>query len=277
MRRSKRKRCIDICFAFFMIFNCIIMFGGRTVYAQPSVSVTLPVEQAFLLDEVPVNESQTTFQYELRPVGTATPMPHGSGGDVYVVELTGNDLIMPTPIVYDSAGVYTYMFKAAAENDTTGYVPGEEEYQIEIYVHEEANGNLRAVTIVKNGAGMKVSVLGFIYHIADATGSGSDDGTNGDGGSNNGGDLGGGNGLDNGTGLGGDSSLAGNAGDGLGQGGSSDQDDSTRNQESGNRAKGDTVNTGDSAAAYIWWGIAIVMCAVIIVTLVKKRCSFHKM
>lgn len=237
MKKNQKIHNIRIYVVLLLLMICIVLFRGTNVYAQgSSVSATLPVEQVFLLEGQQVSESQTVFQYELRPGGAATPMPIGTRGGVYTVEVTGTDTIIPTAVIYDSPGTYTYTFKAALGNDTTGYIPSNEEYQIEVYVETQPDGTLSAIVVAKNGEGVKVSALGFTYLIDAASGSGGGSGSDGSG-------------TDNGD---------------------------TGNQGSGNNTKSGNVNTGDIEVLYILKGLIAMTCVVIVEIFGKKRLDFYR-
>jgi len=263
MKRNQRIRCIRRYLAFLLMINCILMFRKINVQAQSTpVSVTLPLEQIFLSDGLPVSTSATTFQYEMLPETPTNPMPVGASDGVYVVTMTGAETMSTDPIVYTHTGVFSYTFKASTQNDTTGYVADNEEYKAHVYVGRNPNDTLEATVVAMNRANVKVAMLGFSYEIKD-TGLGSGglgSGESGLGGIGSGG-LG-----DSGTG-----------GLGMGSGGFGTGTSGSHGTSGlGNNVKGSSVNTGDYAETRILWATIITMCIVIIYLFYKKQLDFYE-
>ena len=282
-------------FAILLMINCILISKEVNAYTQgESVSVTLPLEQVFLADGLPVSTSATTFQYEMLPEDQASPMPVGTSNGVYVVSMTGATTTNTTPIVYTHPGVFVYTVKAAMQNDTTGYVADDEEYRTYVYVGRQVDNTLDATVVAMNRANAKVSMLGFSYEMKDVAGGSGDTGS-GSGGTGNGdsglGGIGANDSSLGGTGDGdfglGDASDGGTNGSGSAEGqGTGNAGANAQNAGSdsgnngvngfGNNAKNASVNTGDNASTRILWATIIAMCIVIIYLFHKKQLDFYE-
>mgnify|MGYP005773580093 CR=1 FL=1 len=127
--------------------------------AEPSVSVSLPVEQQF--ENKGGQDPDDTFYYSLTAEDSTAPLPGAESEDTYVFSMTGTQDIRLEEIIYTVPGVYRYEVSQTVEKEKDGYQYDESRYTVEVYVENRDGQELKAEVILLNEKGEKCKEIVF--------------------------------------------------------------------------------------------------------------------
>jgi len=141
-----------------MLLVCLFtLVSPQAAYAAPD-DVTLAVEQVFT--KPAGSTAADTFTYTLTAQQSGSPMPAGSSGDTCTFTISDTDTVDLGPVIYSTAGTYSYEIQQTVVSAQTGYTYDRQVYTMEVYATNTAGG-LQADAVVYNGNGLKVSAIVF--------------------------------------------------------------------------------------------------------------------
>ena len=155
LEKIREKRFLACC----MLLACLFtLVSPQAAYAAPADEVTLAVGQVFT--KPAGSAAADTFTYTLTAQQSGNPMPAGSSGDICTFTLSDTDMVDLGPVIYSTAGTYSYEIRQTVVSAQTGYTYDRQVYTVEVYATNTAGG-LQADVVVYNGNGLKVSAIVF--------------------------------------------------------------------------------------------------------------------
>jgi len=137
----------------------LMPFSG---YAAASGTVTLPIEQEFITDKTDLSVS---VEYVLTALESGNPMPKGSSGNSYTVDLSAGQKTANIVITFTKPGTYQYELTEKTPSDFP-FTWKSQTYRITILVGQD----FTTILTIKNSDGKKVSVMLWTYkEIPEAT------------------------------------------------------------------------------------------------------------
>lgn len=143
-----------------LLVLCLVMLAGNAAFAADSVSVSIPVKQAFTTSKEIPEDLDREGRYELTAKTSDCPMPKGTENGSYTFTLTGDEEAQIGEITYLHGGIYSYELRQVTE-DKDRYTYDRTVYQIDVCVKNEADGSLSTQIIAANESGEKVSEIAY--------------------------------------------------------------------------------------------------------------------
>lgn len=146
-----------------LVALCVSLLGVTALAAYEPVTAKIPVEIS-LSGLLP--ETADTFRVELTPADNTCPMPAGTVGGVYTMDLVGASA-GTIEITFDKHGIYTYTAKQLPVDNADCYLD-ESTYKIvaQVVNNEDYTGFDLIVVIYRNDESEKPDVISFANRYA---------------------------------------------------------------------------------------------------------------
>lgn len=141
----------------------MLVFPLKTAFGATPASVTLQISQTITAQDSS-KDPDTTVTYTLTALETGNPLPQSTKSEIHTFTLDGTGVGEVGPLVFNTAGVYTYELKLHDTLRPAGHVLDEQLYHISIHVRE-TSGTLVAETFVRQD-GIKVASMTFGHAYA---------------------------------------------------------------------------------------------------------------
>lgn len=161
MKTKQRSKFMNQVAVFLLILACLVTATGIPAEAAEKTSVWLPVKQTVKTTARSVSTDDQVFLYSLTAREEENPMPEGSSGGEYMLELAGQR-DAEIQIDYTAEGTYTYQFRQVTEEKRPGVTYDEEKYLITVRVKKGSGGGLVSEAAVKKESnGMKAASMDY--------------------------------------------------------------------------------------------------------------------
>lgn len=140
---------------------------NKRTKVNETATIAIPIEQTFLTTDYMLSRKDTTFKYVLIPLEEENAMPENSENGKYIMSLIGNETDNQIVIPFDYIGTSTYIVKQLIEEEKEHFIYDTQQYYITVKTNYNSNNKFVADTIVKNDAGLLVSIIDFCNEYND--------------------------------------------------------------------------------------------------------------
>lgn len=140
---------------------------NKRTKVNETATIAIPIEQTFLTTDYMLSRKDTTFKYVLIPLEEENAMPENSENGKYIMSLIGNETDNQIVIPFDYIGTSTYIVKQLIEEEKEHFIYDTPQYYITVKTNYNSNNKFVADTIVKNDAGLLVSIIDFCNEYND--------------------------------------------------------------------------------------------------------------